>query len=191
MIQRRPLVARLLADRGKDLLVVAGLGAPANDCTAAGDHPLTFPLWGAMGSAVMMGLGLALSQPQKRVLVITGDGEVLMGLGSLATAAVMAPQNLAVAVLDNERFGETGNQETHTARGTDLAKIAEGSGFRSARTVREERDIADATKLLRTAPGPVFVSFKVAVENLPMTLPPRDASLLKHRFREALLGKPD
>src|ERR671919_1035855 len=131
-LRRREVAKALLAERG-DMLVVAGLGSTAWDCTAAGDHPLTFPLWGAMGSAVMMGLGLALAQPQKRVLVITGDGELLMGLGSLATAAVMAPQNLAVAVLDNERFGETGNQETHTARGTDLAKIAEGSGFRSAR----------------------------------------------------------
>src|SRR5579862_2944030 len=115
---RRSVVKSLLQDRS-ELLVVAGLGASAWDVAAAGDSPLDFPLWGAMGSAAMVGLGLALSQPSRRVLVITGDGEMLMGLGSLATIAAARPGNLAIVVIDNESFGETGGQPTHTASGTD------------------------------------------------------------------------
>ncbi len=115
-LNRREVVASLLKRRD-GLLVVAGLGAPAWDCAAAGDHPFTFPLWGAMGSAAMIGLGLALAQPKRRVLVVTGDGEMLMGLGSLATIGVRRPGNLSIVVLDNERYGETGMQKTHTALG--------------------------------------------------------------------------
>jgi thiamine pyrophosphate-dependent acetolactate synthase large subunit-like protein len=187
MIHRRDLVPRLLADRG-DLLVIAGLGAPAWDCTAAGDHPLTFPLWGGMGLAAMIGLGLAKAQPGRRVLIVTGDGEMLMGLGALATIAAAGAPNLAVAVLDNERYGETGNQETHTAHGVDLAAVAAGCGFRVAHTVRAEKEIAAAVHDLREAAGPVFVTFKVAAENLPLVLPPREGVVLKQRFRSALLG---
>ncbi|MYF86835.1 MAG: hypothetical protein F4178_10720, partial [Rhodospirillaceae bacterium] len=117
MLDRRAAVAALLGNRGGDLLVVAGLGAPAWDCTAAGDHDLTFPLWGAMGGAVPIGLGLALAQPERRVLVVTGDGEMLMGLGSLTAVGARKPANLAIVVLDNERYGETGMQRTNTGRG--------------------------------------------------------------------------
>jgi thiamine pyrophosphate-dependent acetolactate synthase large subunit-like protein len=112
-LRRREVALALTADRA-DMLVVAGLGSTAWDVTAAADHPLNFPLWGAMGGAAMIGLGLALAQPDRRVLVITGDGEMLMGLGSLATIAVQRPANLAVVVFDNERYGETGMQPTHT-----------------------------------------------------------------------------
>ena len=130
-LKRREVVAQLLEGRG-ELLVVAGLGSTAWDCTAAGDHPLTFPLWGAMGQAAMMGLGLALAQPKRRVLVITGDGEMLMGIGSLATIGVQRAANLSVVVIDNERYGETGMQATHTASGVDLAAVARACGFRKA-----------------------------------------------------------
>src|SRR5947199_6356778 len=119
LLHRRAVAAELLRDRG-DLLVIAGLGAPNWDVTAAGDHANNFPLWGAMGSAAMIGLGLALAQPRRRVLVITGDGEMLMALGALATIAVQRPANLTLVVLDNERYGETGMQKTHTAYGVDL-----------------------------------------------------------------------
>src|SRR3954467_11419630 len=128
LLHRRAVVAELLRDRG-DLLVVAGLGAPNWDVSAAGDHPNNFPLWGAMGGASMIGLGLALAQPKRRVLVIAGDGEMLMNVGSLAPIAVEAPKNLTIAVLDNERFGETGMQKTPTASGVDLAAIATACGI--------------------------------------------------------------
>ena len=125
-LERRAAVAAILKPRG-DALVVAGLGSPAWDAAAAGDHPLNFYLWGAMGGAAMIGLGLALAQPRRRVLVITGDGEMLMGLGSLATIGVQQPRNLALVVLDNEHYGETGMQETHTRRGIDLAGVAKAA----------------------------------------------------------------
>ena len=137
-LHRRQVVKELLRER-KKLLVVAGLGSTAWDCTAAGDSPLTFPMWGAMGQAAMIGLGLALAQPRRRVAVITGDGEMLMGLGSLATIGVQQPRNLTVVVIDNERYGETGMQATHTAHGVDLAAIARGCGL--------QRGAQDATRL--------------------------------------------
>jgi thiamine pyrophosphate-dependent acetolactate synthase large subunit-like protein len=186
-LDRREVVARLLTDRG-DLLVVAGLGAPAWDCTAAGDHPLTFPLWGGMGAAAMIGLGLALAQPRRRVLVVTGDGEMLMGLGSLATIGVQAPGNLALVVLDNERYGETGMQATATAHGVDLAAAAIACRFRHAAVIRTAAELASALAPIRSAPGPVLYQVKIRADKLPLVLPPRDGTHLKNRFREALLG---
>ncbi|MFQ5618186.1 MAG: thiamine pyrophosphate-dependent enzyme [Rhodospirillales bacterium] len=187
-LRRRRVVESLLADRG-DLLVVAGLGAPCWDVTAAGDHALTFPLWGAMGSAALIGLGLALAQPARRVLVITGDGEMLMGLGGLATIAVQAPENLAIAVLDNERYGETGMQATHTAHGVDLAAMAAAAGLPVTGTVGDDAGLGAAVPEIRGAQGPVFFVIKVRAEDLPLALPPKDGVFLKDRFRSALLGE--
>ncbi len=187
-LRRRQVVASLLADRG-EMLVVAGLGAPAWDATAAGDHALTFPLWGAMGGAAMIGLGLVLARPERRVLVITGDGEMLMGLGSLATIAVQAPANLAIAVLDNEHYGETGMQATHTAHDVDMAGMAAAAGLPVTGTVESEAGLKAAIVALRGAGGPVFYTIKVRAEDLPLALPPRDGVELKGRFRAALLGK--
>ncbi|HEY9530318.1 MAG TPA: thiamine pyrophosphate-dependent enzyme [Burkholderiales bacterium] len=175
-LHRRDVVKKLLEDR-KELLVVAGLGSTAWDITAAGDSPLNFPMWGAMGQAAMMGLGLALAQPQRRVLVITGDGEMLMGLGSLATIGVQQPANLGIVVIDNERYGETGMQATHTARGVDLAGVAKACGL----------NVCPWEKM-RDAAGPAFAVAKVAAEKIPLVLPPREGALLKARFRRALLG---
>jgi thiamine pyrophosphate-dependent acetolactate synthase large subunit-like protein len=186
-LRRRDLAQRLLADPG-NLLVVAGLGSTAWDVTAAGDRPLNFPLWGAMGGAAMIGLGLALARPERRVLVITGDGELLMGLGSLATIAAQRPANLALVVFDNERYGETGMQATHTAHGVDLAGVAAACGFPLTGTLREEREIEAALPTIRTAPGPILYVAKVRAEPLPFALPPKDGAYLKDRFRHALLG---
>ncbi|MGA7985467.1 MAG: thiamine pyrophosphate-dependent enzyme [Burkholderiales bacterium] len=186
-LKRRDVVAQLLADRG-DLLVVAGLGSTAWDCTAAGDNPLTFPLWGAMGQAAMMGLGLALAQPSRRVLVVTGDGEMLMGMGSLATIGVQRPENLSVVVIDNERYGETGMQATHTASGVDLAAVARACGFAHASTLTRESEIAALRAAVHAQPGPNFAAVKVVADKVPIVLPPRDGGLLKARFRRALLG---
>jgi thiamine pyrophosphate-dependent acetolactate synthase large subunit-like protein len=186
-LDRRAVAAALLKDRG-DLLVVCGLGAPAYDAAAVGDHPLTFPLWGAMGGAAMVGLGLALAQPKRPVLVLTGDGEVLMGLGGLATVGVKRPRNLAVAVLDNERYGETGSQTTHTAHGVDLAAAAAACGFATGEVIREMEDVDRLRRRLHLGEGPIFAQIKVAAGQPDLVLPPRDGALLKSRFREALLG---
>ncbi len=187
-LKRREVVSTLLAERGA-LLVVAGLGSTAWDCTAAGDSALTFPMWGAMGSAAMTGLGLPLAQPARRVLVLTGDGEMLMGLGSLATIGVQQPQNLSVVVIDNERYGETGMQATHTAHGVDLAAMARAAGFASGVMVRDAAGVASLRQSIHKDRGPHFAQIKVAAEKEPLVLPPRDGALLKNRFRQALLGE--
>jgi thiamine pyrophosphate-dependent acetolactate synthase large subunit-like protein len=187
VLHRRDVVKALLAKRGS-LLVVAGLGSTAWDITAAGDHDLSFPLWGAMGQAAMIGLGLALAQSKRRVLVITGDGEMLMGLGSLATIGVQQPRNLSVVVIDNGRYGETGMQATHTASGVDLAGVAESCLFRTSSTVTTDDALPALRKLIHEKPGPHFAVVKVVAEKIPLVLPPREGALLKARFRRALLG---
>ena len=188
LLHRRPVVVELLRDRG-DLLVVAGLGAPNWDISAAGDHPNSFPLWGAMGAAAMIGLGLALAQPKRRVLVITGDGEMLMSVGALATIAVQRPANLAVVVLDNERFGETGMQKTHTASGVDLAGIAKAAGFPTSLLVRQPPEVTSLRNLAHEGVGPIFAQVKIDTETLPFVLPPAEGGILKNRFRQAVLGE--
>ena len=185
-LKRRDVARALLAERN-DMLVVAGLGSTAWDATAAGDRPLTFPLWGAMGGAVTIGLGLALAQTSRRVLVITGDGEMLMGLGSLATVAAQAPVNLVVCVFDNERYGETGMQHTHTAMGVSLTEVATACGIRITGDVRSEDQLAEALPVIRNAVGPVFFNIKVRAEKLDFVLPPKNGVELKERFRLALL----
>ena len=187
-LHRRAVVRELLEGRGEDLLVVAGLGAPAWDITAAGDHPLSFPMWGAMGGAAMIGLGLALAQPKKKVLVVTGDGEMLMGIGSLATIAIMKPRNLSVVVIDNEHYGETGMQETHTGHGVDLAGMAKAAGFAAAMRVTAAAQMGRLRRAIHSGKGPLFAQVKVDPEKLPLVLPPREGSYIKNRFRIALLG---
>ncbi|MBM3540428.1 MAG: aldehyde dehydrogenase [Alphaproteobacteria bacterium] len=186
-LERRAAVRAILANRA-DTLVVTGLGGTCWDVAAAGDSPNTFYLWGAMGAAAMTGLGIALAQPGRRVVVVTGDGELLMGLGSLATIAVQKPENLAIAVIDNELFAETGRQPTHTGAGVNLDKVAAAVGFRDAMVARDEAGLAKAVTMLRTAPGPVLAVLKVDAEKKPLVMPPRDGAYLKDRFREALLG---
>ena len=186
-LDRRAVVAALLREPG-DLLVVTGLGAPSYDAAAAGDRPLTFYLWGAMGGAAMVGLGLALAQPDRRVLVLTGDGEMLMGVGSLATIAMAGAPNLAVAVLDNGRYGETGAQLSHTGQGTDLAAVAAGCGWRSTATAATMAEVEALRPRLRSEP--LFAVISISPAESPRALPPRDGAHLTDRFRRAL-GVPE
>ena len=184
---RRDVVRALLEDRG-ELMVIAGLGASAWDITAIGDTPRNLPLWGGMGGAAMMGLGLALAQPSAKVLVITGDGEMLMALGAMATIAVQRPKNLSIVVLDNEHYSETGNQETATKHGVDLAAMARGAGLSRARTLTTLEEVPALRAEIHAATGTIFAVQKIAPGNLPLVLPPRDGAILQARFREALLG---
>jgi thiamine pyrophosphate-dependent acetolactate synthase large subunit-like protein len=188
MLQRREAVAALLADRPRALLVISGLGSPTYDLAAIGDEARNFYLWGAMGGAVSMGLGLALAQPSKRILVLTGDGELLMGLGGLATVGVQAVRNLAVAVLDNEVYGETGGQASHTAHGIDLAAVARACRFREVVTVYKPEELGDLRTLLLYAPGPVLGVLKTAAAEVPRVLPERDGHAIRTRFRRAVLA---
>lgn len=188
-LDRREAVRTLLTDRG-DMLVVTGLGSPSYDAYAAGDHDGTFYLWGAMGGAALVGLGLALAQPQRPVVVLTGDGEQLMGLGGLATIAARKPGNLTIVVLDNGRFGETGMQLSHTGLGLDLHRVAEAAGFADVAEIREMAGVeAYRRKLVRTHGGPRFATLRIRPENPERALPPRDGVYLKNRLR-AHLGLP-
>jgi thiamine pyrophosphate-dependent acetolactate synthase large subunit-like protein len=185
MLDRRDLVQQLLADRG-DLLVVPGLGSATYDVAAAGDHPLNFYLWGAMGGTAMIALGLALARPERRVVAIPGDGDMLMGLGSLATISVKQPKNLVVVVLDNAHYGETGMQPSHTEAGIDFAALALACRFRQARSVTRGEETAEVRKLLHSGEGPILINAKIKPDDVPRVLPLRDGHAIKERFIAAL-----
>ncbi len=184
--ERRTAMATLLANRGDDLLVVPGLGSTTWDLAALGDNAKDFYMWGAMGGTAMIGLGLALAQPKRRVAVITGDGDMLMGLGSLATIAVQQPPNLAVIVFDNGVYGETGMQPSHTTSGVDLVDVAKACGIATCLDVQDESALADLAGRLKTLDGTLFARVAIAAEEPPRVLPLRDGVALKERFRAAL-----
>jgi thiamine pyrophosphate-dependent acetolactate synthase large subunit-like protein len=186
LLDRRDVVSSLLRDR-KDAIVVGGLGASTYDIAAAGDRARNFYLWGAMGGAVMIGLGLALAQPKLPVVVITGDGEMLMGMGSLATVGLQKPANLSIVVLDNESYGETGGQMSHTASATDLVGVARACGIADSRTLDTMAAIeAFAPALQDVAAGPRFASVKIDAANLERVLSNRDGMFILTRLRGAL-----
>jgi len=185
-MNRRDAV-RKLVDARNGALIVSGLGSPSYDVHAAGDAHDNYYLWGAMGGAALVGLGIAQAQPDKRVMVITGDGEQLMAFGSLATIAIAKPANLDIIVLDNLHYGETGMQTSHTGRGIDLSAVALSCGFVKTATLHSLNEVdALCTALLEPATGPRFYTFKIEAENIERSLPPRDAPYIKNRFREHL-----
>lgn len=184
-LARRDTVKTLLANRG-DTLVVSGLGSSTWDVFAAGDDDRNFYLWGAMGSAAVIGLGLAVAQPTRSVLVITGDGEMLMGLGSLATLGAVKPANLAVVVLDNEHYGETGMQRSHTGFDTDLAAVARANGFAEVSAIDTEEEVTSLASRVHRVDGLLFANIKVAVREETRALPIRDGVEIKNRFKKSL-----
>lgn len=185
-MDRRAAVNRLLAARD-GALVVTGLGSPSYDVHAAGDVDGNYYLWGAMGGAALTGLGLAQAQRDRRVMVVTGDGEMLMAFGALATISVARPTNLDIIVLDNQHFGETGMQSSHTGHGIALDRIAAAAGFAETAELRSLEEVdALAERLRRPATGPRLFVLKIEAENLPRSLPPRDATFVKNRFRAHL-----
>lgn len=185
-LDRRVAVKAILSERG-DALVVTGLGSSSYDVGTM-DHPNNYYLWGGMGGAAMIGVGLAIAQPKRRVLVITGDGEMLMGLGSLATIGAEKIRNLSIAVLDNELYSETGMQPTHTSRGVDLAGMARAAGFAAAGTVSTLPEIKSWIPKLYNTPGPLLLDIKVNANRYPLSIRLRDGAHIKNRFRESLLG---
>lgn len=184
-LDRRAVVKRLIA-ASPDALVVTGLGSAAYDVFAAGDRPENFYLWGAMGGAAAIGLGLALAQPSRSVLVITGDGEQLMGIGALATIGAQQPGNLSVVVLDNGHFAETGMQASHTRLGTDLIEVARACGVNRCEAVTTLDAVDRLGTLVNAREGCLFARIPIAADDVPRALPPRDGTFLKNRLREVL-----
>ncbi|MBW8269170.1 thiamine pyrophosphate-dependent enzyme [Caldovatus aquaticus] len=188
VLDRREAVPRLIG-RHEDFLFVGGLAGSAKDLAQlTNDGAHAYLLGGAMGAACMMGLGLALARPDRRVLVLTGDGELLMNLGALATIAVMNPPNLAIVCVDNGHYGETGWQRSHTARGVDLARIAAGAGIRATRTIASEAELEEGARFLRQGNGTCFVLLRVAPTEPPAYRRNLDPASCRERFRAALLG---
>jgi phosphonopyruvate decarboxylase len=188
-VERRAFMSTLLG-LVPDALIVTGLGCPTYDVFAAGDRDTNYYLWGAMGGAAALGLGLALARPERSVLVVTGDGEQLMGIGSLATIAVKRPPNLTIVVLDNGHYGETGMQLSHTSLGTDLVAVAKGFGILDAFAVASVDDCAAVAQRVRARAAPAFVQVYISASEPPRALPPRDGAYVKNRFRAALGLKP-
>jgi thiamine pyrophosphate-dependent acetolactate synthase large subunit-like protein len=186
MLKRRDAIATLMANRPKDLFVVPGLGSCTYDMASLGEKDSDFYLWGAMGGAAMIGLGLALAQPKLKVAVITGDGEMLMGMGSLATIGVQRPSNLAVIVFDNQRYGETGMQASHTENGVDLVGVAKSCGIAQAFEVTDEAGLTALAAKLASLSETLFARVRIAADEPQRVLPSKDGVELKLRFRKAV-----
>ena len=187
-LNRRLVISELLKER-ENSLIVNGLGGTCWDVASLGDNDLNFFVWGGMGNACMIGLGLALSQPDKKVIVITGDGEMLMGIGSLATIALKQPKNLSIVVFDNELYGETGNQKTHTAYCTNLSKIAIGSGIINSSIILTQEDLLSLSLEIHQIKNLSFSVIKINQDQEEIVLPIREGAFIKSRFRRALLGE--
>ena len=185
-IDRREFVAALVAAVPEDTLFVSGLGSPTYDLFAAGDRDRNFYLWGAMGGAVPVGLGLALAQPDLAVVVLTGDGELMMGAGALASVGAQQPNNLSVVVLDNGHFGETGMQPSHTSMGTDIAAAAKGFGIADASRIVRQGDVTQCANRIARRAGPTVIQVLINADEPSRVLPARDGTFVKNRFRAAL-----
>jgi thiamine pyrophosphate-dependent acetolactate synthase large subunit-like protein len=183
-LDRRAAIRVLLAERG-DLLVVTGLGSTTYDAASVADDEHNFYLWGAMGGAAMVGLGLAIARPDRPVLVVTGDGDALMGLGALATVGVQSPSNLAIAVFDNGRYAETGMQPSHSDSAVSLAGVARSCGIEAVFDIADETALADFARRMQRKAQTLFARVAIHAEEPPRVLPPRDGVLLKNRFRRA------
>lgn len=185
LLKRRAVVSDLLQDR-RDMLVVTGLGSPSYDVMAAGDNDLNYYLWGAMGGAAMLGLGLAKAKPDHSVLVITGDGEMLMAMGAFATIAVQAPKNLTIVVLDNGYYGETGMQESHSGRGIELDKVAASVNFDWAARVTDTEGVQDLRRRIHAKDSLNFAAVTIDTVEVERVLPSRDGVYIKNRMKAAL-----
>jgi len=175
-----------LIGRHEDFLIVAGLAGTSRDVAAlTGDGAHTYSMAGAMGGACMIGLGLAPARPDRRVLVVTGDGELLMNIGSLAAIGVVNPANLSIVCVDNGHYGETGYQKSHTSLGVDLEKVASGSGIKRSLTIQTEAEIAGGARLIREGNGTAFVLLRVKPTEPPDYKRDLNPATCRVRFRTA------
>src|ERR1700741_4086443 len=182
ILDRRDAVPALIG-RHEDFLFVTGLAGTARDIAAlTGDGAHIYTMAGAMGGACMMGLGLALARPDKRVLVVTGDGELLMNLGALAAIAVLNPSNLAILCVDNGHYGETGWQKSHTSLGVDLEKMAAGAGIKRTMKVSTEADLPRSSRFIREGNSTGFVLLRVKPTDPPPFKRNFDAAFCRTRF---------
>src|SRR5262245_60276522 len=187
VLDRREAIPKLIG-RHEDFLIVTGLAGTSRDIAAlTEDGAHTYTMAGAMGGACMIGLGLALARRDKRVLVVTGDGELLMNVGSLATIAVLNPPNLSIICVDNGHYGETGYQKSHTSLGVDLEKIAAGSGIKLTRTIETQEDIAAGARLIRDGNATSFVLLRVKPTEPPSFKRDLNGATCRVRFRAASL----
>lgn len=187
MLERTSTLGRLL-EQTEDRLIVTGLGSAANDVAYLTDFaPRAFTMDGVMGAAASIGLGLALARPEREVLVVTGDGELLMNIGSLATIAWQNPKNLRIIVLDNGLYGLTGGQQTATSMVADLETMAKGAGLRRTMTVQSDADLPAAQELVRTPGDTAFLLVKVAPGPAADVRIDRDGSRLRTNFRKAAI----
>jgi thiamine pyrophosphate-dependent acetolactate synthase large subunit-like protein len=184
-LDRRAAMLTLLAERG-EMLLVTGLGSTTYDAASVGDDSRNFYLWGAMGAASMIGLGLAIARPERRVLVVTGDGEMLMGLGALATVGVQRPPNLAIVVFDNGHYGETGMQASHTASGVSLCGVARSCGIDAVFDITDGAALREFASRLPEFDRTVFARVAIHADEPPRILPARDGAFLKTRFRKSV-----
>ncbi len=184
-LDRRAAMRTLLEERG-EMLLITGLGSTTYDAAAVGDDSRNFYLWGAMGAAAMIGLGLAIARPERRVLVVTGDGEMLMGLGALATIGVERPPNLAIVVFDNGHYGETGMQASHTDGGVSLPGVARACGIEAVFDISDAAALGEFAAQLQHFDRTVFARVAIRADEPPRVLPSRDGVFLKARFRQSL-----
>lgn len=184
-LDRRQVVRQIMSGN-TDMAIITGLGSPTYDVAAVADRDRNFYLWGAMGGAVALGLGLALARNDLDVLVVTGDGEMLMGMGSLATAAVKAPDNLSILVLDNGLYGETGMQQSHAGLGCDLSAVASACGIRDSWKVTDDNELQAVSTRFHTRGSVRFLQVLVAADELERVMPTRDAVENKLRFRHSI-----
>ena len=188
LLDRKKAIPILLGDTDR-FLIISGLAGPAKDIGfLTKESSNTFLFGGAMGGALPTSLGLALARPKDTILCVSGDGDVLMSMGSLATIATMKPKNLIIICVDNSLYLETGGQKSHTGLGVDLDVVSQGCGFLKTKTITNEDEVLQGARLVNNNfNGPTFILLKVNQSKPPQYSRNWNASQAKIKFRQNLL----
>ena len=187
-LDRKKAIPILLGDTDR-FLIISGLAGPAKDIGfLTKESSNTFLFGGAMGGALPTSLGLALARPKDTILCVSGDGDVLMSMGSLATIATMKPKNLIIICVDNSLYLETGGQKSHTGLGVDLDVVSQGCGFLRTKTITNENELLQgATLVNNNFNGPTFILLQVDKTSPPQYSRNWNASQAKIKFKQNLL----